>query len=101
MLDAGVGGLGDVSPEEIPEGVHVLHQRYVPHDWLFRQCSAVVHHGGAGDSASSNSHLICPCSSIVYPGLPTLCSVKPWDLAWNVSKVTSLQFMHFLLSQKV
>ena len=35
--------------EEIPEGVYVLQQRYVPHDWLFRQCAAVVHHGGAGD----------------------------------------------------
>lgn len=50
---AGWGGLGLVDEAEIPEGVYVLQQRYVPHDWLFRQCAAVVHHGGAGDLPSS------------------------------------------------
>ena len=50
---AGWGGLGLVDEAEIPEGVYVLQQSYVPHDWLFRQCAAVVHHGGAGDLPSS------------------------------------------------
>ncbi len=44
----GWGGLGEEDGEEVPEGVFVLHQRYVPHDWLFPQCAAVIHHGGAG-----------------------------------------------------
>ena len=34
---------------------------FVPHDWLFRQVSAAVHHGGAGTTASS-----------LRAGLPTL-----------------------------
>ena len=49
-MQSGWGGLGVVEDQEIPEGVYVLKQRYVPHDWLFRQCAAVVHHGGAGAS---------------------------------------------------
>ena len=32
----------------VPESVYVLRGRYAPHDWLFPQCAAVVHHGGAG-----------------------------------------------------
>ena len=43
-------GWGDV---EIPrvENVYVA-EGYIPHDWLFRQVAAVVHHGGAGTTAA-------------------------------------------------
>ena len=34
----------------IPEGVFMLGN--VPHDWLFKHVSAVVHHGGAGTTAA-------------------------------------------------
>ncbi|EIE23064.1 UDP-Glycosyltransferase/glycogen phosphorylase, partial [Coccomyxa subellipsoidea C-169] len=57
-------GLGLVEAEEIPEGVYVLQQRYVPHDWLFRQCAAVVHHGGAGTTGAG---LAAGCPTMVVP----------------------------------
>lgn len=31
---------------------HVFFADHIPHDWLFKQVSAVVHHGGAGTTAS-------------------------------------------------
>ena len=34
-------------------GDHVLVVEDVPHDWLFPQCAAVVHHGGAGTTATA------------------------------------------------
>lgn len=39
----------------------IFYADYVPHDWLFSQVSAAVHHGGAGTTASS-----------LRAGLPTL-----------------------------
>ncbi len=36
----------------------------VPHDWLLPQCSAAVHHGGAGTTAAS---LLWACpTTVVY-----------------------------------
>ncbi|KAL1515160.1 hypothetical protein AB1Y20_004221 [Prymnesium parvum] len=32
---------------------HVLFVRAAPHEWLFPQCSCIVHHGGAGTTAAS------------------------------------------------
>jgi UDP:flavonoid glycosyltransferase YjiC (YdhE family) len=46
LVSKGWGGLGD---GEVPEGVFLLGN--VPHDWLFKYVSAVVHHGGAGTTA--------------------------------------------------
>jgi len=37
---------------------------YVPHDWLFKQVSAVVHHGGAGTTAAG---LCAGCPTLVIP----------------------------------
>ncbi|KAL4555150.1 hypothetical protein LXL04_037761 [Taraxacum kok-saghyz] len=34
----------------IPDDVFLLED--YPHDWFFRQCAAVVHHGGAGTTAT-------------------------------------------------
>ncbi len=42
---AGFGG------EQMPENIHLL--KYAPHHWLFPKMAAVVHHGGAGTTASS------------------------------------------------
>ncbi|MCI11713.1 sterol 3-beta-glucosyltransferase, partial [Trifolium medium] len=35
---------------EVSDNVFLLEE--CPHDWLFPQCSAVVHHGGAGTTAT-------------------------------------------------
>jgi sterol 3beta-glucosyltransferase len=48
-MRAGWGGLGTADGCEVPEGVLLLAGKYVPHDWLFPQCAAVVHHGGSGE----------------------------------------------------
>ena len=49
LVSKGWGGLGkgDMS---VPEGVFMLGN--VPHDWLFKRVSCVVHHGGAGTTAA-------------------------------------------------
>jgi UDP:flavonoid glycosyltransferase YjiC (YdhE family) len=49
LVSKGWGGLGADSMD-MPEGVFMLGN--VPHDWLFKQVSAVCHHGGAGTSAA-------------------------------------------------
>ncbi|KFY41168.1 hypothetical protein V494_03176 [Pseudogymnoascus sp. VKM F-4513 (FW-928)] len=49
LVSKGWGGLGDESLD-LPEGVFMLGN--VPHDWLFKHVSCVVHHGGAGTSAA-------------------------------------------------
>jgi len=45
-ITRGWGGLGG---EEVPPNIFMLGN--CPHDWLFKQVSAVVHHGGAGTTA--------------------------------------------------
>ena len=49
LVSKGWGGLGSESLE-IPEDVFLLGN--VPHDWLFKRVSCVVHHGGAGTTAA-------------------------------------------------
>lgn len=53
-------GWGGLSAQELPENVFVLDQ--APHDWLFPQMAAVVHHGGAGTTAAG-----------LRAGVPTVC----------------------------
>ncbi|XP_060181273.1 sterol 3-beta-glucosyltransferase UGT80A2-like isoform X5 [Lycium barbarum] len=48
IINKGWGGLGNLAE---PKGFCVL-ARYCPHDWLFLQCFAAVHHGGAGTTAA-------------------------------------------------
>lgn len=43
LLSAGWADLIDVA---LPENVHPI--GWAPHEWLFRRCSAIVHHCGAG-----------------------------------------------------
>jgi UDP:flavonoid glycosyltransferase YjiC (YdhE family) len=49
LVSKGWGGLG-ADQLGIPEGVYMLGN--CPHDWLFKHVSCVVHHGGAGTTAT-------------------------------------------------
>lgn len=49
LLSRGWAGLGDGVPNR-PANVHIVGN--CPHSWLFPQCSAVVHHGGAGTTSA-------------------------------------------------
>lgn len=55
-------GWGGLSAEQAPENVTFVDD--VPHDWLFPQVAAVVHHGGAGTTGSGmragKPTVICP-----------------------------------------
>ncbi len=45
-----VRGWGGLTGSNVSENIFVLES--VPHDWLFPQMAAVVHHGGAGTTAA-------------------------------------------------
>lgn len=60
IIDRGWGHLGVIS--EFPADVFLLED--CPHDWLFPQCAAVVHHGGAGTTATG---LRAGCPTTVVP----------------------------------
>lgn len=49
LVSKGWGGLGG-NALGVPDGVFMLGN--VPHDWLFKHVSCVVHHGGAGTTAA-------------------------------------------------
>ncbi|KAG8993485.1 hypothetical protein FRB94_010728 [Tulasnella sp. JGI-2019a] len=53
----------DEPEPELPDEVYAVDK--VPHDWLFPQCDAALHHGGAGTTGAS-----------LQAGIPTL--IKPW-----------------------
>ncbi|MEM0980439.1 MAG: glycosyltransferase [Cyanobacteria bacterium P01_H01_bin.58] len=55
-------GWGGLSATDLPETIFKLEQ--APHDWLFPQMAAVVHHGGAGTTAAG---LRASCPTIVCP----------------------------------
>lgn len=59
LLLEGWGGLGNV---DLPD--EVFQVKSAPHDWLFPQMAAVVHHGGSGTTAAS---LRAGVPSIVVP----------------------------------
>uniref|UniRef100_A0A0V0INR7 sterol 3beta-glucosyltransferase n=1 Tax=Solanum chacoense TaxID=4108 RepID=A0A0V0INR7_SOLCH len=60
ILDRGWGDLGTL--QDIPEDVFLVAE--YPHDWLFPQCAAVVHHGGAGTTATG---LRAGCPTTIIP----------------------------------
>eukprot|EP00899_Mesostigma_viride_P004689 jgi/Mesvir1/14220/Mv09670-RA.1 len=49
ILSKGASGLGD-GPNK-PDEIFLL-DKHCPHDWLFPQCSGVIHHGGVGTTAA-------------------------------------------------
>ncbi|PDW01014.1 hypothetical protein A9Q02_21300 [Candidatus Chloroploca asiatica] len=55
-------GWGGLVPATLPETVFALDE--APHDWLFPQTAAVVHHGGSGTTAAGlragRPTIICP-----------------------------------------
>lgn len=60
IIDRGWGNLGTFP--QTPDNVFLLED--CPHDWLFPQCSAVVHHGGAGTTATG---LRAGCPTTIVP----------------------------------
>ncbi|CAH9101655.1 unnamed protein product [Cuscuta europaea] len=60
IIDRGWGGLGNC--QDIPESVYQISD--CPHDWLFPQCAAVIHHGGAGTTAAG---LRAGCPTTIVP----------------------------------
>ncbi|XP_014751613.1 sterol 3-beta-glucosyltransferase UGT80A2 isoform X2 [Brachypodium distachyon] len=60
IINKGWGGLGTLA--EPKDFVYVLDN--CPHDWLFLQCKAVVHHGGAGTTAAG---LKAACPTTIVP----------------------------------
>ncbi|WRX10053.1 UDP-glucuronosyl/UDP-glucosyltransferase - like 10 [Theobroma cacao] len=60
IINKGWGGLGNLA--ENKDSVYLLDN--VPHDWLFLQCMAVVHHGGAGTTAAG---LKAACPTTIVP----------------------------------
>lgn len=61
LVSKGWGGLG-ADELGVPEGVFMLGN--VPHDWLFKRVSCVVHHGGAGTTAAG---IACGKPTVVVP----------------------------------
>jgi UDP:flavonoid glycosyltransferase YjiC (YdhE family) len=50
LLSKGRGGMGAAELRS-PNGIFML-ENVVPHDWLFKHVSCVIHHGGAGTTAA-------------------------------------------------
>ncbi|KAL8283480.1 hypothetical protein RQP46_005583 [Phenoliferia psychrophenolica] len=65
LLSIGWANLGADLKEQVPQNIFLLGN--VPHDWLFPNCKAVVHHGGAGTTAIG-----------VRLGRPTLVGDQPF-----------------------
>lgn len=63
LLSKGWGGIGAGDGGlDIPDNVFMLDN--VPHDWLFRHVSCVVHHGGAGTTSAG---ITAGCPTVVVP----------------------------------
>ncbi|KAL3697382.1 hypothetical protein R1sor_011458 [Riccia sorocarpa] len=60
IIHKGWGGIGEL--EEAGKDIYLVED--CPHDWLFKQCVAVVHHGGAGTTAAG---LKAACPTTVVP----------------------------------
>ena len=50
IISKGWGGIGSVSHGYRDNNIYFIGN--CPHDWLFQQCAALVHHGGAGTTAA-------------------------------------------------
>lgn len=60
IIGKGWGGIGTMV--DLPDSVYLIDN--CPHDWLFSQCAAVVHHGGAGTTAAG---LKAACPTTIVP----------------------------------
>jgi len=66
--------LGNKNAEvpEVPLPLEILQIKSAPHDWLFKQIDAAVHHGGAGTTGAS---LRAGLPTVVHPVRLSLCYV--------------------------
>ncbi len=55
-------GWGGLEVDQLPDSIHPIST--APHDWLFPQMAAVIHHGGAGTTGAGlragRPTIICP-----------------------------------------
>ncbi|KAL3902351.1 MAG: hypothetical protein SGPRY_012101 [Prymnesium sp.] len=72
-----VGGWANLSPSLLPQDMpdtkelmefaskKIIFVKEAPHEWLFRRCAVIVHHGGAGTTAaalrSGVPSIVTPC----------------------------------------
>ncbi|CAK9207628.1 unnamed protein product [Sphagnum jensenii] len=63
IIGKGWGGIGNLPVT--PDFVYLVSD--CPHDWLFPQCAAVIHHGGAGTTAAGLK-AACPTTIIPFFG---------------------------------
>lgn len=61
IISKGWGNFG-ADEMDIPDNIFIIGN--CPHDWLFRQVSCVIHHGGAGTTAAG---LALGCPTIIVP----------------------------------
>lgn len=45
-----LSGWAELGADDVPDNIYIL--KYAPHNWLFPKMSALIHHGGAGTTAS-------------------------------------------------
>eukprot|EP00250_Pteridium_aquilinum_P000922 c11106_g2_i1 orf=229-996(+) len=63
IINKGWGGIGTLKAP--CDSIYLLEN--CPHDWLFPQCAAVVHHGGAGTTAAG-LRAACPTTIVPFFG---------------------------------
>jgi len=84
---------------------HVLFVQTAPHEWLFPQCAAVVHHGGSGTTAaalrSGRPSIVTPCGFDQFSNarmvarsgaglnLPQVSRLEPEELADAMRRATT------------
>merc|ERR1719204_2075977 len=84
---------------------HVLFLNTAPHEWLFPQCAAIVHHGGSGTTAaalrSGRPSIVTPCGFDQFSNarmvarsgaglnLPQVSRLEPEELADAMRRATT------------
>lgn len=104
IINKGWGGLGNLA--EPKDFIYPLDN--CPHDWLFLQCKAVVHHGGAGTTAAGLK-AACPTTIVPFFGDQPFWGervhargVGPPPIPVDEFSLTKLvEAIHFMLDPKV
>ncbi|PNT05543.1 hypothetical protein POPTR_014G178300v4 [Populus trichocarpa] len=104
IINKGWGGLGNLA--EPKDFIYLLDN--CPHDWLFLQCKAVVHHGGAGTTAAGLK-AACPTTIVPFFGDQPFWGerlhargVGPPPIPVDEFSLTKLvEAIHFMLDPKV